>query len=120
MRCKEKFLNASGSYNRFYNYNVYTLFRTKRPMSQYRQHRESPPPDFLIPCANEVQLNRFWKPINDRSWGGGAAYLYYHLEYFGCSWFSVVSFTATTYMLWLLFIPCNFCFSFAFGYVTVC
>ena len=28
-----------------------------------------PPPDFLIPCTNEVQLNRFWKPINDRSWG---------------------------------------------------
>ena len=58
-----------------------------------------PPPDFLIPCTNEVQLNRFWKPINDRSWGGGAAYLYYHQEYFGCSWFPVVSFTATTYML---------------------
>ena len=32
-----------------------------------------PPPDFLIPCTNEVQLNRFWKPINNRSWGGGAA-----------------------------------------------
>ena len=60
----------------------------------------SPPPDFLITCTNEVQLNRFWKPINNRSCGGGrAAYLYYHQEYFGCSWFSVVSFAATTYML---------------------
>ena len=36
-----------------------------------------------------------------RGWGGGrgAACLCYHQEYFGCSWFSVVSFTATTYML---------------------
>ena len=29
------------------------------------------PPDFLIPCTNEVQLNTFWKPINSRSCRGG-------------------------------------------------
>ena len=79
---------------------MYTPYSEQRGQCPSTGNIENPPPpDFLIPCANEVQLNRFWKPINNRSWGGGAAYLYYHLEYFGCSWFSVVSFTATTYML---------------------
>ena len=83
---------------------MYIPYSEQRGQCPSTGNIENPPlPDFLLPCTNEVQLNRFWKPINNRSWGGGggwrgAACLYYLQEYFGCLWFSVVSFTATTYL----------------------
>ena len=80
-----------------------------------------PPPDFLITCTNEVQLNRFWKPINNRSWGGEGQHT------------SIITRNISVvhgFLLWVsqqqhtscskFFIPGNFCFCFAFGYGNVC
>ena len=51
---------------------MYIPYSEQRGQCPSTGNIENPPlPDFLLPCTNEVQLNRFWKPINNRSWGGG-------------------------------------------------
>ena len=51
---------------------MYIRYSEQRGQCPSTGNIENPPlPDFLLPCTNEVQLNRFWKPINNRSWGVG-------------------------------------------------